>query len=331
MTPPLSRPPLSHKGAHTPVMLAEVMDSLSPRDGAIYVDATFGAGGYSKALLDAADCTVWGIDRDPEAQTQSADLRKRYPGRLTVLNGRFGDMIRLLADEGVERIDGIALDLGVSSMQIDQSERGFSFSKDGPLDMRMAQSGMTAAEAVNQLGEAELADIIYRYGEERLSRRIAKAIVEARKETPITRTGQLAELIRRVVAQARNKTKDGIDPATRTFQALRIYVNDELGELERGLNAAETLLGPGGRLSVVSFHSLEDRQVKEVLRGRSSAAPRPSRHLPPDTTPPQEPTFRLLGRRVVKPSAAETSLNPRARSARMRAAERTEAPARQAA
>jgi 16S rRNA (cytosine1402-N4)-methyltransferase len=193
--------------------------------------------------------------------------------------------------------------------------------------MRMAQSGMTAAEAVNQLGEKELADIIYRYGEERLSRRIAKAIVEARKETPITRTGQLAELVRRVVA----KSKDGIDPATRTFQALRIYVNDELGELERGLNAAETLLGPGGRLSVVSFHSLEDRQVKEFLRGRSSAAPRPSRHLPPDTTPPQEPTFRLLGRRVVKPSAAETSLNPRARSARMRAAERTEAPARQAA
>ena len=320
-------PPLSRSGAHTPVMLAEVMDSLSPRDGAIYVDATFGAGGYSKALLDAAVCTVWGIDRDPEAHSQSADLRKRYQGRLTVLNGRFGDMVPLLADVGVERIDGIALDLGVSSMQIDEAERGFSFRADGPLDMRMAQSGMTAAEAVNQLGEAELADIIYRYGEERLSRRIAKAIVEARKEIPITRTGQLAELVRRVVA----KSKDGIDPATRTFQALRIYVNDELGELERGLNAAEILLGPGGRLSVVSFHSLEDRQVKEFLRGRSADAPKPSRHLPPDTTPLQEPTFRLLRRRVVKPTEAETTLNPRARSARMRAAERTEAPARQAA
>ncbi len=327
MTPPLSRPPLSHKGAHTPVMLAEVMDSLSPCDGAIYVDATFGAGGYSKALLDAADCTVWGIDRDPEALGQSADLRKRYPGRLTVLNGRFGDMVPLLADVGVERIDGIALDLGISSMQIDEAERGFSFQVDGPLDMRMAQSGMTAAEAVNQLGEKELADIIFRFGEERLSRRIAKAIVEARKETPITCTGQLARLIRRVVA----KSKDGIDPATRTFQALRIYVNDELGELERGLTAAEALLNPGGRLSVVSFHSLEDRQVKEFLRGRSSAGSRPSRHLPPDTTPIQEPTFRLLGRHVVKPTAAETTLNPRARSARMRAAERTEAPARQAA
>jgi len=328
-------PPLSRSGAHTPVMLAEVIDSLAPRDGAIYVDATFGAGGYSKALLDAADCTVWGIDRDPDAQSQSADLRKRYPGRLTVLNGRFGDMVRLLADVGVDRIDGIALDLGVSSMQIDAPERGFSFRSDGPLDMRMtqtgAQSGMTAAEAVNQLGEAELADIIYRYGEERLSRRIAKAIVEARKETPITRTGQLAELVRRVVAQVKNKSKDGIDPATRTFQALRIYVNDELGELQRGLNAAETLLGPGGRISVVSFHSLEDRQVKEFLRGRSADAPRPSRHLPPDTKPPLEPTFRLLGRRVVKPTAAETSRNPRARSARMRAAERTDAPARQAA
>ncbi|MDA1089697.1 MAG: 16S rRNA (cytosine(1402)-N(4))-methyltransferase RsmH [Proteobacteria bacterium] len=320
-------PPTSRSGAHTPVMLAEVIASLSPRDGAIYVDATFGAGGYSKALLDAADCTVWGIDCDPEAQPQSADLRKRYQGRLTVLNGRFGDMVRLLADVGVERIDGIALDLGVSSMQIDQAERGFSFRADGPLDMRMAQSGMTAAEVVNQLGEKELADIIYRYGEERLSRRIAKAIVEARQETPITRTGQLARLIRSVVA----KSKDGIDPATRTFQALRIYVNDELGELERGLNAAEALLGPGGRLSVVSFHSLEDRQVKEFLRGRSSAGPRPSRHLPPDTTLSQEPTFRLLGRRVVKPTEAETAINPRARSARMRAAERTDAPARQAA
>lgn len=328
MTPPFSR---SGAASHTPVMLAEVLESLAPRDGAIFVDATFGAGGYSEALLDAADCTVWGIDRDPGVHTQSAGLRKRYQGRLTVLNGRFGDMVRLLADAGVERIDGIALDLGVSSMQIDSAERGFSFRADGPLDMRMARSGMTAAEAVNHLSEKELADIIYRYGEERLSRRIARAIIEARRDSPITRTGQLAALIRRVVAQSRNKSKDGIDPATRTFQALRIYVNDELGELERGLNAAETLLGPGGRLSVVSFHSLEDRQVKEFLRARSAAAPRPSRHLPPDTTPAPEPTFRLLNRRVVKPTAAETAANARARSARMRAAERTGAPARQAA
>ncbi len=322
MTPPTS---------HTPVMLNEVSEALSPRDGAIYVDATFGAGGYAKALLEAADCTVWGIDRDPDAVSLGDDLKQRYQGRLTVLNGRFGDMVRLLADVGVEKIDGIALDLGVSSMQLDDADRGFSFRADGPLDMRMAQDGMTAAEAVNKLTEKELADIIYRYGEERLSRRIAKAIVESRRDTPITRTGQLAELVRRVVAQSRKKSKDGIDPATRTFQALRIYVNDELGELERGLSAAEILLRPGGRLSVVSFHSLEDRQVKEFLQGRSGAGPKPSRHLPPESTPPPPPTFRQLSRRVVKPSASETDANPRARSARMRAAERTDAPARQAA
>ena len=244
-----------------------------------------------------------------------------------MLSGRFGDMVRLLGDVGIDKIDGLALDLGVSSMQLDQPERGFSFRADGPLDMRMEQSGMTAAEAVNQLTEPELADIIYRYGEERSSRRIAKAIVKSRRENPITRTGQLAKLVRGVVA----KSKDGLDPATRTFQALRIYVNDELGELERGLNAAETLLRPGGRLVVVSFHSLEDRQVKEFLQGRSGGKPKPSRHLPPDTSPPAEPTFLLLRRRVVKPSAAEAEANPRARSARLRAAERTPAPARQAA
>ncbi|NQU59817.1 MAG: 16S rRNA (cytosine(1402)-N(4))-methyltransferase RsmH [Rhodospirillales bacterium] len=322
MTPPISPP-----NTHTPVMLNEVLGSLAPRDGATYVDATFGAGGYSKALLEACDCTVWGIDRDPEALSLGADLTKLYQGRLTVLNGRFGEMVRLLGDVGVDKIDGIALDLGVSSMQLDMAERGFSFRVDGPLDMRMAQSGMAAADAVNQLTEQELADIIYRYGEERLSRRIAKAIVEQRKETPFTRTKQLAELVRRVVA----KSKDGIDPATRTFQALRIYINDEMGELERGLNAAETLLNPGGRLAVVSFHSLEDRQVKEFLQGRSGAGPKPSRHLPPPSSPPPEPTFRLLNRRVVKSSADEIKLNPRARSARMRAAERTQAPAQRAA
>jgi 16S rRNA (cytosine1402-N4)-methyltransferase len=312
-------------------MLAEVLGALAPRDGAIYVDATFGAGGYSEALLDAADCTVWGIDHDPLAQGIGNELKKKYHGRLTVLTGRFSDMVRLLADVGVERIDGIALDLGVSSMQLDDASRGFSFRADGPLDMRMARSGMTAAEAVNELAEKELADIIYRYGEERNSRRIARAIVETRKETPITRTGQLAGLVRRVVAQSRKKSKDRIDPATRTFQALRIYVNDEIDELRRGLTAAEALLAPGGRLVVVSFHSLEDREVKEFLRGRSADGPKPSRHLPPPAATPTEPTFRLLGRRVVKPSAVETAANPRARSARMRAAERTPAPARQAA
>ncbi|HEX9569355.1 MAG TPA: 16S rRNA (cytosine(1402)-N(4))-methyltransferase RsmH [Rhodospirillales bacterium] len=308
-------------------MLNEVVAALSPRDGAIYVDATFGAGGYSEALLAAANCTVWGIDRDPAARSFGDVLARRFPGRLTVLNGRFGDMVKLLTGVGVDRIDGVALDLGVSSMQIDDAGRGFSFRADGPLDMRMDGHGMTAADVVNRLAETELADIIYRYGEERSSRRIARAIVERRQDAPITRTGQLAELVRRVVA----KSKDGIDPATRTFQALRIYINDELGELQRGLIAAETLLGPGGRLAVVSFHSLEDRQVKEFLLGRSEAGPKPSRHLPPVAGTAPAPTFRLLGRRALRPAAAEAAANPRARSARLRAAERTDAPARQAA
>jgi 16S rRNA (cytosine1402-N4)-methyltransferase len=324
---------------HAPVMLNEVVAALMPRDGAIYVDATFGAGGYSRALLEAAQCTVWGIDRDPAARSLGDDLARRFPGRLTVLQGRFGDMVQLLAGVGVDRIDGVALDLGVSSMQLDNPSRGFSFRADGPLDMRMDRSGrdggMTAADVVNRLAEPELADIIYRYGEERLSRRIAKAIVERRSESPIIRTGQLADLVRRVVARSKAggmaRGKNGIDPATRTFQALRIYVNDELGELQRGLVAAETLLRAGGRLAVVSFHSLEDRQVKEFLLGRSEAGPKPSRHLPPVAGTAPAPTFRLLGRRVVRPSKRETDLNPRAQSARLRAAERTDAPARRAA
>ncbi|HEY4635949.1 MAG TPA: 16S rRNA (cytosine(1402)-N(4))-methyltransferase RsmH [Rhodospirillales bacterium] len=324
---------------HTPVMLNEVVAALMPRDGAIYVDATFGAGGYSRALLEAAQCTVWGIDRDPAARSLGDDLARRFPGRLTVLQGRFGDMVRLLAGVGVDRIDGVALDLGVSSMQLDDPTRGFSFRADGPLDMRMDGTGkdgsMTAADVVNRLAEPELADIIYRYGEERHSRRIAQAIVERRREAPITRTGQLAELVRRVISKSkaggRARGKDSIDPATRTFQALRIHINDELGELQRGLIAAETLLRPGGRLAVVSFHSLEDRQVKEFLLGRSEAGPKPSRHLPPVAGTAPAPTFRLLGRRVVKPSIREVAANPRAQSARLRAAERTAAPARQAA
>ena len=309
---------------HTPVLLKEIVSALSPHDGAVYLDATFGAGGYSEAILKAANCTVWGIDRDPAIKVHSVDLQQRFEGRLTVLNGPFGDMVHLLAEVGVDKIDGIALDLGISSMQIDDSERGFSFRVDGPLDMRMAQSGMTAAEVVNQLTERELADIIYRYGEERLSRRIAKAIVKTRAETPITRTGQLARLVHRVV----KKSKDGIDPATRTFQALRIYVNDELGELDRGLKAAEVLLRPGGRLCVVSFHSLEDRQVKEFMRSSAMSGPQPSRHMPAKLLSKSKPIFNLISKRTIKPTAEEVAKNPRARSARMRAAMRTSEPPR---
>lgn len=313
---------------HVSVMLSEVVEALAPRDGAVYVDATFGAGGYSRALLEAADCTVWGIDRDPLAVSLGRDMARDYGGRLTVLSGRFGDMESLLDAVGVGEVDGIALDLGVSSMQIDDPARGFSFRADGPLDMRMgdAAEGMTAAEVVNRMAERELADIIYNYGEERASRRIARAIVQLREKQPIERTEELAALIRRVVRQS----KDGIDPATRTFQALRIYVNEELLELEKALVAAENLLAEGGRLAVVSFHSLEDRRVKLFLHEHSGQAARPSRHLP---EPPRAsaPTFRLLRRGALKPGADETRSNPRARSARLRWAERTDAPAARAA
>jgi len=306
---------------HIPVLCDEVVSALSPRPGAVYVDGTFGAGGYSRALLAAADCTVWGIDRDPFAIADGQRLADEFKGRLTVLNGCYGDMIDLLTAVGVEQIDGLALDLGVSSMQIDDPARGFSFREDGPLDMRMASDGTSAADVVNELAERELADVIYKYGEERASRKIARAIVELRDKTPITRTAQLAEIVRRVV----RKSRDGIDPATRTFQALRIFVNDELGELDRGLAAAEALLAPGGRLAVVSFHSLEDRRVKAFLQERSGRASKPSRHLPVVSVIASAPTFRLQRTGAVKPSNDEIAVNARSRSARLRWAERTDA------
>jgi len=309
---------------HTPVMLNEVVEALAPRADALYVDATFGAGGYTAAVLDAAPCMVLGIDRDPEACERAAELGRLYSGRLSVVRGAFGDMVALLAARGVERVDGVAMDLGVSSNQIEAAERGFSFRADGPLDMRMdPDRGLSAADVVNDSAEADLAQIIWAYGEERASRRIARAIVRAREDAPITRTAQLANIVHRVLPRAR----DGIDPATRTFQALRIHVNDELGELDRGLRAAEHLLHPGGRLCVVAFHSLEDRKVKTFLRSRGGAQPRPSRHVPDiDASDMPAPSFRLLHRRAIRPSAAEVSANPRSRSARLRAAERTAAP-----
>ena len=261
------------------------------------------------------------------------ELAAAYPGRLQVVEGCFGDMRRLLADKVGEPLDGVALDLGVSSMQLDQPERGFSFRADGPLDMRMegpaAEGRPSAADAVNSLPEGELADIIYTYGEERRARQVARAIVAARAEKPLTRTGELAELVRGVVKPARGaKGAKAIDPATRTFQALRIYVNDELGELHRGLEAAEALLGPGGRLAVVSFHSLEDRIVKQFLRERSGREAGGSRHAPPSPADnAKAPTFTPLFRGTRRASEEECRENPRARSAQLRAAERTEAPA----
>ena len=306
---------------HCPVLLDKIIAVLAPRDGGVYVDGTFGAGGYSRALLEAARCTVWGIDRDPWSVARAATLVKEFAGRFTVVAGRFGEMDRLLAARGVRLVDGIALDLGISSMQIEDPERGFSFLRDGPLDMRMEGSGPSAADVVNATDERELAALIATLGEERRARRVARAIAAARRTQPITRTGELAAIVRRVV----RSSADGIDPATRTFQALRIYVNDELGELDRGLRAAERLLAAAGRLAVVSFHSLEDRRVKRFLAARSGRLPRPSRHAPAAPEGPA-PTFRLIARKAITPGADEVAANRRARSARLRTAERTAAP-----
>jgi 16S rRNA (cytosine1402-N4)-methyltransferase len=308
---------MTQPGAHIPVLLAEVIAALMPRDGGFYVDGTFGGGGYSEAILRGARCRVIALDRDPAALAEGDNLAQLYAGRLTLIEGRFSEMERLLAPLGVTRIAGVALDLGLSSAQLDDAARGFSFRGDGPLDMRMGRAGRSAADLVNSADEAELAKIIRDFGEERFARRIARAIVAAR---PLTRTSELAAVVRRVVPES-----GSIDPATRTFQALRIAVNEELEELDRGLAAAERLLEPGGRLAVVAFHSLEDRRVKDFLRRRSSAAPRASRHAPAMRGP--APSFRLLERKPVMPSAEEIARNPRARSARLRAAERTAAPA----
>ena len=299
---------------HLPVMLNEVLETLAPHDGGLYLDGTFGAGGYTKGILEAADCRVIAIDRDPEAVARGREMAEDYEGRLVVLEGRFGDMEQLLAGAGEGPLDGVALDIGVSSMQIDEAVRGFSFRHDGPLDMRMGGEGPSAAEVVNETEEGALADIIYRYGEERQSRRVARAIVRARAEEPITRTLQLAEIVRGAIKGA---AAQSIDPATRTFQALRIYVNDELGELERGLEAAERLLAPEGRLVVVAFHSLEDRIVKAFMK-RMSGGEGTSRHLPLATTSPA--SLALLFKGALKPGEEEIRVNPRARSARLRAA-----------
>jgi 16S rRNA (cytosine1402-N4)-methyltransferase len=314
-------PAALRSGGHVPVLLNAVLAALAPRDNVVYVDGTFGGGGYSEALLAAAHCRVFGIDRDPEAVQRGRVLAERYGERLRILEGRFGDMAQLLASMNTNPVAGIALDLGVSSTQLDAPERGFSFRFDGPLDMRMSGAGQSAADLVATLSESDLAEVIRALGEERFARRIARAINTARQRRPIRRTIELAEIVRAVIPQS----EPGQDPATRTFQALRIAVNDEIGELDRGLAAAEHLLMPGGRLAVVSFHSLEDRRVKEFLRRRSDMSPRASRHRPVGAESPP-PSFTSLTRRAVKPSAAEIAYNPRARVARLRAAARTAAP-----
>ncbi len=303
---------------HLPVLRDEVVRLLAPRDGGTYLDATFGGGGYSRALLEAARCTVFAIDRDPDAIARGAALVAAHPGRLHLIEGRFGDLLALLAAEGVSALDGAAFDFGVSSYQLDDASRGFSFRADGPLDMRMGGTGPTAADLIATLDEARLADLLRTYGEERFARRIARAIVRARAEQPITTTARLAAIVRAAVPPGRSD----IDPATRSFQALRIAVNDELDEIARGLDAAIGLLRPGGRIVAVSFHSLEDRIVKRAFAGAAGRSPAPSRHDPRALAQTAPAVLRLLTQKPITPSAAEIAANPRARGARLRAAER---------
>lgn len=303
---------------HKPVMLDEMLEWLEPRTGGVYIDGTFGAGGYSRAILKAADCHVYAIDRDPTTREFAKHLEQEFPDRFVWILGNFADMCALAAMHGVGEVDGIVLDLGVSSMQLDQRERGFSFRTDGPLDMRMSNEGLSASDIVNNASESELADIFYYYGEEKAARKIAHAIVTARATAPINSTYRLAEIIRPAVGGKPGRT----DPATRSFQGLRIHVNQEFEAIEQGLQGAEHLLAPGGKLVVVTFHSLEDRIVKRFTHSRCGKLGEHSRHLPQQQMAANAPAFFLP--KPEKRTAGEQELaeNPRARSATMRMMER---------
>ncbi len=308
---------------HVPVMLAEVLDALRISPGRTFVDGTFGAGGYTRGLLEAGANRVIAIDRDPTAIRLGQGLLIRYQRRLTLLQARFSEIEVVLSGIGVLEVDGVVLDIGVSSMQLDEAERGFSFLRDGPLDMRMERTGPSAADLVNRLTQDELSDIIHVFGEEPKARAIARAIVKERSEEPITTTFALVRAIERVTGRPR---ADKIHPATRTFQALRIHVNGELDELVEALHAAERVLKPGGRLVVVTFHSLEDRIVKRFFNSRSGHVPSTSRHMPEQAQGP-EPSFTLPFKGHIGASEDEARRNPRARSAKLRAGIRTHAPA----
>jgi 16S rRNA (cytosine1402-N4)-methyltransferase len=309
---------------HKPVLLAEVLRALAPADGEIHVDGTFGAGSYTRAILQRADCRVIAFDRDPSAIAAGQVAMEDYGGRITLIEGRFGAMREELATLGISQVNGIVLDIGVSSMQLDDAERGFSFLRDGPLDMRMSGQGQSAADIVNTYKAEDIADIIFQFGEEKRSRRIARAIVEARDVSPLHTTLDLVRAVE--LATGPQRAGERAHPATRTFQALRIYVNAELEELAEALHAAEILLAGQGRLVVVTFHSLEDRIVKRFLASRSGRTSSVSRHAP-QTAPARAPSFELLIKGHIEAGTDEITSNPRARSAKLRAARRTSAEA----
>ena len=314
MTGPVAYP----AAPHVPVLLDEVIAGLAVADGETHVDGTFGAGGYTKAIIEKGAARVFAFDRDPDAIREGEEFAAACGGRLTLVPERFSRMRQALAARGVDSVDGVTLDIGVSSMQLDRAERGFSFQGDGPLDMRMSQDGESAADFLNTADEADIADVIFRYGEEPKSRRIARAIVAAR---PIGRTAELAAIVRKALGWHQGMKKD---PATRTFQAIRIHLNEELQELEGGLEAAEQVLKAGGRLAVVTFHSLEDRVVKRFLKERSGDLPSGSRHLPDTKADRRAPSFEAVAK-PVRAGEAEIARNPRARSATLRVARRTPA------
>jgi 16S rRNA (cytosine1402-N4)-methyltransferase len=310
---------------HIPVLRERALEALAVKPGGLYLDATFGAGGYTRAILASEGTRIIALDRDPIAIAAGAALVTEFAGRLTLIEARFGDLAEAAEQAGLSPLDGVVLDIGVSSMQLDEADRGFSFRLDGPLDMRMEKSGRSAADLVNEADEEHLADVFFYYGEERMARRIARAIVADRKSVPFTSTKALADLIARIVP---HKPTD-IHPATRTFQALRIAVNDELGELVRALEAAERVLKPEGRLAVVTFHSLEDRIAKQFFAKRSGRGRAASRLLPGEIAP-AEATFVVPGHQPILPDQAEMTANPRARSAKLRFGSRTSAPAQHA-
>ena len=302
---------------HQPVLIRSLIDKISPVRGT-WVDCTFGAGGYSEALLAAGANKVIAVDRDPHVIVEAAKLQNFYGTRLELTEAKFSSLQKVVIGHGLDKIAGVVFDIGVSSMQIDQAKRGFSFQNDGPLDMRMSQKGISASDIVNNASEEELTNIIYYYGEERFARVIARAILSKRMLKPITTTSQLADIVRNVIKKSRSRNKKEVNPATRTFQALRIAVNNELEELNLGLMAAEKILGEGAILAVVSFHSLEDRLVKNFIKSRSKISSGQSRYLPEQES--NSPTFRELFSKVVKPDSEEIYYNPRARSAKLRIA-----------